>query len=472
MEYQGIRAIKSAYANQVYDNGSVERALEIQRKDYKEPTFDGYEIHPEHVPNLQELQDATNDISIDLLALDQEFQGCAQKYGDLMDDVGMRLNAIQEDLDSEQDRIEDLNTICGNYQDFASVKTLNYKYFSGSFSHDGNYVFYCPVSGDQTNLSIIDVTGNGYEGNRYVYDRTDGYQQEAVDTSRRAYATDKDNYKTAYEYSRITADKKMPSYPSNVNFDSEEAYCTLTLASEDPIGCVKVTSDLDSLTLTDLKYSQNGGGTYLSALDHEVDIISKEAIYKDGGNYAYGSGIICFPSTDHIRMSFRSKGVQQDELLAYDIADTTTSEDGTPITKTIELPYAKRHIVRLNDIHTVSSEFEGVALMQSGQLIEDPVDSIAIFANEYVPQSYSDKKHFEYILTVNGVDYDITPINSNRRGTKVIRYSEDIADDYYEVHTNESIKSVYLKVLMYADSTQSTPVLANLKVCYGKVVEK
>lgn len=472
MEYQGIKAVKDAYAAQVYEDGDAERALAIRGKNYKTPVFDGYEIHPEHIPALKEIQEETNDIAVDLLALDQEFQACAQKYGDLMDNVGLCLNSIETDLESEQARIEDLNTICGNYQDFASVKTLNYKYFSGSFSHDGNYIYYCPVSGDQTQLTITEVTGNGYEGNRYVYDRVDGYQQEAVDTSRRSYATDKDNYKTAYEYSRITADKKMPSYPSNVNFDTEEAYCTITLVAEDPIGCIKVTSNLDHLVLTDLKYSEDGGGTYLSALDHEIDMTSKEAIYKNGGNYAYGSGIICFPSTDHVRMSFRSHGVQQNELLAYDIADATASEDGTPITKTIELPYAKRHIVRLNDIHTVSSEFDSVALMQSYQLIEDPVASIAIFANEYVPQSYSDKQHFEYILTVNGVDYDITPINSDRRGLKVIRFSEDLADDYYEVHISESIKSAYLKILMYADSSQSTPVLSNLKVCYGKVVDK
>lgn len=469
MEYQGINTIKAAYSDTLYQDGKIERAADIKLKDYQEPVFEGLEVHPESIPNLESIQDAIQDISIDLMAINQEIISCANRYQSLINNVGKRFKAADAILDTEEERIKDLNTICGYYNEFESVRTLNYKYFKGSFGHDGNYIFHCNATGDRPQLQVLSVTGNGYEGNAYVYDRIDGYQNRAVDTSNRKYMVDNNNYLSCYEYSRLTASKRMASYPSDVNYDSIEAECTITLGSKKPVGAIKITSNMDNLVLEDLKYSTNSGGTYISALDHEIEIMNKEAIYKQNGNYAYGSGIICFPGSDRIRLTFRSKGVTNDKL-AYNVADTTVAE--SPIVKTIELPAAQRHVIRLNDIHAISSSFTTASVMQSVELISAPVDSIAIFANEYEPQHFQDRLHFEYILTVNGIDYNITPVNSNRDGLKVIRFSHEMEPDSYSLHINESIKSAYLKVLLYSDDSATTPVLSNLKICYGKTVTK
>lgn len=469
MEYQGINTIKAAYSDTLYKEGNAERAAQVKLKEYQEPIFENLEVHPEGVPDLSLIQNAMQDISIDLMAINQEIVSCANRYRNLINNIGRRFDAVDAILATEEERIKDLNTICGYYNEFESVRTLNYKYFNGSFSHDGNYIFYCAANGEQPQLEVLSVTGNGYEGNAYVHDRIDGYQNKSVNTANRKYMVDNNNYLSCYEYSRITANKRMASYPDDVNYDAIEAECTITLGCKKPIGAIKITSDMNNLILEDLKFSTNNGGTYISAIDHEIDIVSKEAVYKQNGNYAYGSGIICFPSSNRIRLTFRSKGVTNDSL-AYDVVDTTVAE--SPIVKTIELPAAQRHVIRLNDIHAVSSSFTTASLMQSVELIKDPVDSIAIFANEYEPQHFQDRQHFEYILTINGIDYNVTPVNSNRAGLKVIRFSHEMEKDSYSLHINESIKSAYLKVLMYSDDSSTTPVLSNLKVCYGRTVAK
>ena len=479
MEYVGMKSVKDAYAsglNEKEDLKSKERAARIQGLDVDSPVFEGLDVYPEDEPDMEEISQAADDIAIDLMALDKEIAACAGKYMDLMNNMSNRLEAVNETLQVEQDRIEDLNMICGHYQEFSSVKTLNPKYFSGNFSYDGNYVFMAGNSSttksvkmnDTEGFEITEVKGNGYEGNEYVYDDIDGFRKQYVDTSIRSYALDDNNYVTAYEYSRLTADGDEDKYPADVKFDNKEAECTITLHNTEPFGMMKIVSDLDSMILKDVKYSPNDGATYQSILPNEIDIDSKDAIYLGTENYAYGSGVIAFPETNWLRLTLQSNGTTNDKI-AFKELDTTVADK--PVEKVIELPHVKRHVIRINDMKPIKGQFTDNSVMQTGNLVSTPVRSIAIFANEYVPPAYTVRNCFSYIPTINGIDYDVVPLNSDREGIKVIRFTNVDTNSVYTKAIDEAIKQASLKIVIHTNSENSSPVLSNVKICYGEAVK-
>lgn len=107
--------------------------------------------------------------------------------------------------------------------------------------------------------------------------------------------------------------------------------------------------------------------------------------------------------------------------------------------------------------------------MQTQELVGDPVESIAIFASEYIPSFFPDNEEYiKYTLSVNGIDYNIVPINSNREGTKVIRFSDITSSDLYVEYVKESIKTAKLTITINTSDGTSTPYISNLKICYGK----
>ncbi|MFR4448091.1 MAG: hypothetical protein ACLT4I_11405, partial [Megamonas funiformis] len=225
MEYIGIKTIKDAYIDQLLTDNRIDKANEIISNNIDVPIFKNLEIYAESEPDISSINNSLSDITVDLLALDKEFVAIVNKYETLMDNINTRLEAVQEELLIEENRIKDLNIICGNYNEFVSVKTLNYKYFSGNFSYYDNYTFYAYNNSiDTVNdaIKIIDVQGNGFEGNKYVY-KDNIFLQELIDTSNREYMID-EHISTAYEYSRLTTDNNnLKEYPKDVNFDSEEA---------------------------------------------------------------------------------------------------------------------------------------------------------------------------------------------------------------------------------------------------------
>ena len=86
--------------------------------------------------------------------------------------------------------------------------------------------------------------------------------------------------------------------------------------------------------------------------------------------------------------------------------------------------------------------------MQSHELINQEVYAISIFANVYVPQGLGDDA-VKFILTINGYDFDVVPINSHLNGIKIIRFSTGNTIDTYTKRIGEKIKSVKLSQLKF-----------------------
>ena len=664
MEYVGIESIKNAYVEVLQENGEQEEALKLEAKSFTTPVFDGIKVHQDEEPNRQLLNKEISKLAIDFSALDNQFISKAQMYNDLVNDILTDLDSVDEIITIEEERIQDMNMILGNFDEFSSIKTMLAGDLGGSCSIIDEHTFctYCPERLG-VNLEIASVSGNGYEGNKYVYNNYE-FEQDYMDTSVRDYMLD-DSSTSYFEYSRLTGTDKKKDYPSDVNYDDNEAECVVALESDTEFNTLKIQSDQEGIVLKQVQVSEDGI-KFTNTLDKPImfnDLIKK----YENEDYVYGSGIICFPNTNYVKLTFNSSGIT-DDVLAFkkiDLNDIILARDSVfnlkeyvleylvpvftyyyahnridlPLSLAItisllmsghdpekicafnfwnldynknltkqkedkskcafydreeainaifkyltfdkfeeiyeELPEVnrmnkdnkntllfrilkimsndysnlystgldyleqmnlyrlddsdkiytnnktnlidaedidpkvalkyeqwfirkdkqemayqkmideaqtiiplenvKRHSIRINDITAYSGTYDSSSYIESEELLTGQVSSIAIFANEYVPPSFpgpNNDLYFEYLLIVNGVEYDVIPINSHRKGIKVIRYSGYTDTEDYTEHISEPIKTAKLAIKLNTPDNSLSPYISNIKICMGKAVTK
>ena len=133
---------------------------------------------------------------------------------------------------------------------------------------------------------------------------------------------------------------------------------------------------------------------------------------------------------------------------------------------TIIVNSAKRHVIKFNDIslssniYTPQSYFITDDLIPSGKYY-----SVAVFANVYLPPDLGSDS-VDFVLTINGIDYDAIPINVDGDGKKIFRYSQGKSKLEYTQLLDEPIKSVYLTVKMHGKADLS-PYIGNIKILLG-----
>ena len=652
MEYVGIESTKNSYIEVLQENGEHEEALRLEAKDFTTPVFDGIEVHQEEEPSKTLINNELKKLGIDFLALDSQIISKAQEYNDLVNNILTDLDAIDEIITTEEERVQDMNIIIGNFDEFASVRTLKSDDLNGSCSAVDNYTFstYCEEKVNVP-LNIIDVSGNGYEGNEYVYNGSN-FEKDSMDTSNREFMID-DSITSFYEYSRLTATNKQDQYPSDVNYDSNEAECVVTLGSETLFNSVRIQSDQENIILKQVQISEDGT-VYKDVMDSPIRFNSETDKYNNE-NYIYGSGIICFPNTNYLKLTFNSDGITNENLAfkKINLNDITLTRDtvfnikeyvteylipgfGSYYNKTkvippiplsilitmtllmtknhpdeigafnfwnldynknlvkqksdkgkcafydreeaiiaimaylgteqfeevfedmpssnkmnaeeknqvlfrilkimknnysvlystgldyienmklysldrkevpdidskvaqkyeqwfsrkdkqelayqkmleeaqtiVSLEDTKRHVIRINDITAFTGNYDSSSYLETGELLLNQTNSIAVFVNEYIPPTFIDNgNYFEYLLIINGVEYNVVPINCHRNGIKVIRYSGFSITEDYTQHIGEPIKSAKLAIKINTPDTSISPYISNIKVCIGKAVTK
>lgn len=151
-----------------------------------------------------------------------------------------------------------------------------------------------------------------------------------------------------------------------------------------------------------------------------------------------------------------------DEIAATEVAGYKV------VKKLVKLKTAKRHAVRIGGIKANKNRYQEVNAFQSRELISTPVKSIALFCNEYVPSHFpAGTKYITYILTINGTDHEVVPVNANRDGMKIIRMTGSQEQSLYVIHLNEEIKSATLKVIIKTPNVGESPHFSNLKILIG-----
>jgi len=445
MDYVGTESIKQAYAQSLIDNGKHERGLEIYAKDRQEPVFEGLAFHPESEPIKELINNAFADISIDLIGLNKEILAIGNSYENMLNIANERLAAIDERISAEEDRIRDINIICGSYSQFDIIIPITPEYVNGVYFYDDNA--YCGALSGNTkklvNLTVTNVEGNGVEGNENVEDGTKLANQ-------RKNLVDNDVL-TSWEYGRFTSDKVEKNVAMPVNMDNEDARCTISFQGKSEFGAINIQTT-DDIVVEEVLTSYDLGRTYTPNMAHEIHLNDKDRRYDDP-EYAYSTGIIAFPSTPFIKLQVRSDGTTDEKIL----------DKNGKVRDSIS-----RHRIKIDNIKADGSSYSP-ATFSTDDLIDSPVKSIAVYANEYIPPHFAQEDYCQYTLTVNGIDYDVVPVNSNRKGIKVIRFSDYSVGDDYIVHINETIKSARLKVRIDTNGDGGTPYISNLKVCCGKV---
>lgn len=488
MEYVGIESIKKAYRNLLQNQGYYEEASSVNMKEFTDPVYDPLTIHPEIEPNLDQVNNSLQKIAIDIIALDAQYRSAANLYDDLMTEVLADLDNVDNIIDMEEERIQDLNIITGHISSFTSVKTFTAKDLAGTCSIENDYTFMCH-STDRTsvNLQIDAVSGNGYEGNTYVYSNGT-YENSVLDSSIRNKMIDAYS-NTYWEYSKLSAKKRDQYYPIDINFDDIGAECTITISGDSTFNSIRLQSDIKEISVEQISVSDDGGITYSDTMNKPIKVLNAAQKYEDS-SYIYGSGLLCFPSTNYAKIRLKSE-VSLNEQLAFTkviLDDTTLSQDVTAkeqqdILKSAEtvvpLPDTKRYVIRINDLVAFTSTYDTESYLETSELISGPVDCIAVFSNEYYPPFfpsdatiYGFSDYLSYILTVNGQEYTVVPVNSHKNGTKIIRFSDYTITEDYTVHIAEPIKTASLKVKFRTPNVSYSPYLSNLKVCLGKAVIK
>lgn len=346
--------------------------------------------------------------------------------------------------------------ICGNVSAFTSVKRINSSAFSGNFSYsdNGNTIF-CPTSGlESENYSVLNISGNGIAGNKYVKPVTSA-NTEWIDTSDNKYINDESQI-TYFEYSRYETSDESEKQDGVIHYDTEPCRCTVDLYSEAQATFFRLSSDNTDVVLEDLQVS-NDGINYTPAIKKELPILDRQSSYNNY-QYIYGSGILSFTPSHYIRITLRSDVKTNDTIYDPDAKDT-------PV-----LSNTKRKVIRINQISLFNADFSTCDIVAKDAIQKVSLTAIAVFMNIYLPANFKKGSYITMELNVNGVAYPIVPVNSNDTGIKIIRYSKNrknVTGGYIQ-YIQEPITSAVLHITMQPYNTSQTPYISNIKFCVGK----
>lgn len=454
-----------------------------------EPYYLGFAMHPEEGREAK-INDELIKIREDLLKIDETLITTGVQVYTLMTNTILRLNNIHDNIMLEKERYQDMQMLCNKYTDYDKIKSLTKEDFNGGFVYENGDFAPERSSTKEIALEIVDVFGNGYEGNKYVY-KDYMYTNTVLDTSLRKNVTD-DKITSYYEYSRITVSNVEDAEIPDFNKDNKEATCTITFRSAEPINEIDIITDDSTILITNIAYSING----IDYIDMNIPYISinnKLDSYENFG-YIYGSGRISFPySIQLFKVTFQSTGYKNDVIayekvllpVANNEADLDFEGDGMGIAipenywsddinfninefteeVTTVVKSAQRHVIKLNQVKAYMYNYVNKSKLETKELLNQDVYSVALFANVYIPQGLSDDA-VKFILTVNGTDYNVVPINSHMNGIKIIRFSTGNANDIYTKRIGEKIKSAKLSII-FNNESKIVPRVNNIKVLFG-----
>lgn len=431
------------------------------------PSYSQLYIHPEEGEKF-EINNKLNDIEYDLNSINNIIKIISNNVKNLLSSTINRLSIINNQIINEKERLQDIKILCNKFTDFDKVISINKDNIElyGNCNYSNGIFSSAIDSFKNIKINLEHVAGNGMEGNKYIY-KNYSYVENSLDTTKHSALFD-DSIATYWEYQRITASSTEKDLLNNFYMDSEEAKCTLTLSSDEKINELILSTDIENIKIINMQYSNNNIDYYTIPIP-TITIDTKLDCYENNG-YIYGSGVLSIPNCKYIKLTFQSNGTTNDKIafekVLFEDESFNEEEINNTYTETIEVKSAKRHLIKLNDIKAYNNVYKKDSYFTTQQLIEDNiVYAIGIFANIYIPDGLS-KDCVTFILTVNGVDYEVSPINYNDSKTKIIRYSQGNSKTNYTELTNEIITSAYLTVKIKS-SKNLTPYINNVKILLG-----
>ena len=446
------------------DKSILDEKRALLLSDYT-PKYEQLYIHPEEGEDFR-INSALEDIKSDIDKIDKLLIDKGNAVNDLLADTIDRLDLVKSKILTEKERIQDIKMLCNKYTDFDKVITIDNKNAYGQYNYADNSFLSQVKSYKKNVLPIDDIVRHGSEGNKYIF-LNGSYVQDSLNTANRMALID-GSVNSYWEYQRITASATEKYLIHDFYPDSEEAKCTITLISTDKMNQLQILTPIDSTKVIGLQYSNdNINYTAMTIPDITFDKLDS---YENTG-YIYGSNIISLPNCYCAKITLQSNSSSND-IVAYERSmftdDTFDKEEANDVqAETTFIESAKRHVIKINDILAYSNLYAGNSYFKTDNLVDgtDDVYAVSVFANVYLPSQLSDDS-VEFILTVNGVDHEVQPINSELDGVKIVRYSKGKSKTEYTDLTDEVINSVVLTVKMKS-SKNLTPYINNVKVLLG-----
>ena len=433
--------------------------------------YNGLFLHPEAGRDSKINESLTN-IKSDLNNIDNILMETGASVDSLLTSSVERLAEIKKCIIAEKERYQDIQMLCNKYTDFDNIKTMDNISFTGNGAVTDGVYHAAESRTIKSNLRIVNVDGNGYEGNRFVYNNYE-YQEDTYDTSIRNNMID-NKISTYYEYSRITVQNVQTETITYFNKDSEKVRCTMSFFSENITNYITVSTEDLGISIVGIQYSSDGiKYKELPLPNKQIPINDKLSAYDDYG-YVYGEGLISIPGSQFFKITFESNRNKED-IIAYEKTifnneeqvNTGNASNLIPktSTSTCVVDGAKRSAIKINDISAYKKSYNPKTMFVSSELITAPCYSIGLFANVYVPYSLPENA-VQFILTINGVDYEVVPINGHSNGIKIIRFSGGRSSTAYTEFISEKIISAKLTIIMEGTSN-ATPFVNNIKVLMG-----
>ncbi len=445
------------------DKQILDEYRKIHLTDYKQ-TFDGLFFHPEAGGDLN-LNDSLINIYNDINDIDDILINTGNSINNLFQETITRLNNVKQCILTEKERYQDIQMLCNKYTDFDNVKSMNDLVFNGNYEKQNDVLMAQAYKATKMKLRVLDVQGNGYEGNKYVYNNYE-YQKDVYDTSSRNNITDK-KISTYYEYSRITVQNTEDDVTNTYfNKDNDKAKCTISFEASDAINFIDIATEDTGVYITNIQYSLDGIDYKDLNLTNKIAINDKLSSYSSYG-YIYGSGLVEIPLSRFFKITFETDK-NKDDVIAHEkvLLNSLNNTDAfETITCTSIVKTAKRSAIKINDISVYKKVYNTQTRIETDELITAECFSISVFANVYIPQGLSNSA-VKFILTINGVDYEVIPINSNLNGVKVIRFSGGKSNSAYTKIIDEKIKSAKLTII-FKNQSSVTPMVNNIKVLAG-----
>jgi len=445
------------------------RADEIVASKDNEPIFKIKKMHPEDQPKRTDLVQMAADVTVDLTAADYQVMDTANRYTTLIAGTINRMNAVKERILRNKERLEDINFITAAYKGLGESVIITEDVCSGSYLyHNGIYGSFCPQppSEIKKKIQILSVEGNGYVGNAHVLVQGDKYLEETDNRGKVEYISDNSPL-TIFEYSRICSkdasqNKLNEGSAYDVNRDDKDVNCIITMMSsgDSGINMLDIDSAGGTVVIKDVLISGDNIN-YHSVLQSEIDL---SVDMYHAANHIAGSGKVCFPTSRYVKLVLSSDYCEPGESLGYSEVDLSGKKPEIVIRR---LKNAVRKVVKIGSLNAYNCEYNGGNILTGDLAPAEGCKTIAVFANEYIPYGINNPDEaIKYVLYVNGEEYSVTPINSDKPGIKMISCAESRFEGVNVKFIEEKIKTVQLRVKINSNA-DITPFVGNLKLCIG-----
>jgi hypothetical protein len=447
--------VKNAYLQALADEGLMDKFKEKSLQDFKTPLFKPNYLSEEDEPKYTEVHQNTLESIFDIMNLSFNCIDSAYDIENLLSEVDLKIASIQEKIDAEDERVKDINMICGNISDFNSIIPIT----SGYFSIKSNLYQYrnCITSSKTYEkdipIKIVNINGNGYSGNEYVVsEQYDVLQKELFDTSLTENVFDGVK-NSAWEYSRLFSYDAV-NKSDLINIDDIPATVQITLESQSEDGFNELVFDDDATThITKIEVSDNNV-EWRTVFNGDIQPNKQDHSYSDF-TYIYGSGALVFPVTQLLRITMYSNAVDSKKIKIND-----QIKDGV-----------YRKFIKIDAMQARRNSFKDGSGTTQNIITSGKAVCAGIFCNEYIPDFIQDalRQDIQYQLIVNGVAHNVVSVNSDKKGIKLVKYSKNPIKEKYVEYIDEPITTLQI-AMMVPVAYDYSPYIANLKLCLGKQV--